>query len=142
MAYRDAEPVSVSKNRFSAAMARCGDVELVGIVEGSPDDWEPEALAAAHVEIQRRALSFEVREAISNDVEVTTKKARAGLVRREKALAFGGGVFGLVPGIVALFMYSRFQRDGFHQKSRDLLRWFGYGIVAHLVAIFVFAIGR
>lgn len=140
MPYRDAEPVSVSKNRFSTAMARCGDVELIAMVEGPAEDWEPEALAAAHTEIARRALPFEVREELVREVEEIGTKARSPLERTTRWMAFGGGAVGLLPGLIVLFLYTRYQRRGFPRRAKDLFHWYASGLVVHVLAVVVLAL--
>lgn len=45
--------------RFSEAMESRTDEELVEVVTGRADEWEPEAIAAAEAEIDKRALTYE-----------------------------------------------------------------------------------
>lgn len=81
MPYRDAPPPSKA-NRFSERMTRATDAELIAIVDGDPDDWEQEALRAAHAEVAHRGIRGDDREKIREAVIDAKVQQRPQMLKR------------------------------------------------------------
>jgi len=118
--------------RFAEAMALRTDEELVDIVTGPPEDWEPDAVEAAKIEIAKRGLAVEPRDNNENEAEAgairPVEHSTAPLSGPGKgfALVFGF-VMGLL-GVVAAFAIMRsWKKQGREREGVELLKWTAAG---------------
>ncbi len=131
----------MTTNRFASAMTSRTDAELVAIVSGPVDDWEPDAVAAAHAEIARRDLGAERRAELEAEWAEEARLARAPLDRWMKGIAFVVGLAGVL-GILVLFLHRRFEKGREKRKAKELLTWFFYGVGLHFAVIMLAACRR
>ena len=140
--YRTATPSK--PNRFTHAMTLRTDEELIAIVGAAPGEWEPEAIDAAHVELEQRKLSLEHREVLHDELARTQDKAERPLHAPARALAFAAGVFllpvFLLPGLLVLSIARHYRKLNEHRRAREVMQWFAYG-VATLIGGSVFYAG-
>lgn len=123
-------------NRFAPAMTSRSDAELVAIVKGRSEDWEPDAITAAREELAKRNVTEERCTELGEDVEHETQRARRILDRQSKALAFVAGVT-IVLGVGVLYFYNRFSKGGEKRKAWELVTWFCCGVGVHLFVAYV-----
>ena len=128
-------------NRFTRAMSDRTDEELVAIVSGPEDDWEPEALEAAAAEVARRNLSATRVEKVVKRIEKSSRKAKEPLDQGGKLLALMSGAT-CIGGVVVLIYYATLMKRGERRKAAEVGTWFGYGVAIGLVALVVFLAAR
>jgi len=128
------------KNNFGEVMKKRSFAELTEIVKKKRDDYQPEALAAAETELEKRKAAGEKWEAPEKE-EIKKKLSPA-----EKAVLplplFWKIVTLILPGLLNLTMARNLRADGYTKQSDDLWRWFFFGLLFYvglLVALFVFA---
>ena len=118
------------ENQFDEVMRKRTDADLVKILNGPPDDYQPAALEAAKREFERRNLSetqmATVKEEIIHEQEVDEAKANAPLSVAPKIFAF------IFPGILLLMFAGTYKADGYHRKAKELLKWTLYGFAAYI----------
>jgi hypothetical protein len=125
---------TLEANRFAQAMTLRTDEELVAIVRAPADEWEPEALDAAHAELEARRIPPELREQIHDEVAHVEEKARVPLQTPAKAVSFAAGLF-LLPGLfVVLPLARRYRGRDEARKATDVLRWYVYGVAGALAS--------
>lgn len=121
--------------RFASAMAERTDEELVAIVRGHAEDWQPEALEAAKEEIERRGLELE--DAKPPARARTTKGeplAEAALEPRMKIVALLLGVFLTGLGLViALGVAASWRGRGERRRAGELVMFAALGFAGSLV---------
>ena len=129
------------ENEFDEVMRKRSDADLVKIINGPPDDYQPVALEAAKREFDRRSLSetqiAAVKEEIVHEQEVDEAKANVPLGVAAKILAF------IFPGIILLMFAGTYKADGYDRKARELVKWtlFGFGAyVGFIILMIVLAI--
>jgi len=126
------------ESQFDAVMRERTDAELIKIVTGPTDDYQPEALEAARLEYAHRNLT-EAQVAVAEQEILHTQavdeaKANTPLGTIFKILAF------IFPGILLLMLSGLFRADGYERKAREMVRWTLYGLafyVGLVVLIFV-----
>ena len=134
MPYRETE--KGVPNRFSSAMARRTDEELLAIVSGPAADWEPEAIEAARKELETRELTAVEREEIVERVEAARGVAQEPLEPWKRAVALmAGAVGGLLAGIVVMYFNRKHREFGETGKIKEMRRWFLCGIVVHVCLV-------
>ena len=114
------------ENDFGKVMAGHSDTELIKIVTGPPDNYQPAAFVAAQKEYARRNLSesqiesaeTEIKKEEAEKVELANIPLNAGL----KTFAF------LFPGLIYLIFIGLLRSEGQLRKAKDLGRWTLYGI--------------
>src|SRR5437763_15830505 len=94
--------------RFAEAMAARSDDELLDVVRGPRDDWEPEAVEAAKAELARRGVdlgSQPYRGVDAEDLLQPRRKAPLGADMRFGGLVLGAALRALgvcfAPGIMS-----------------------------------------
>jgi|WetSurMetagenome_2_1015567.scaffolds.fasta_scaffold1457483_1 hypothetical protein len=125
------------ENDFTAIMSQRTDAELLKIVNERRNDYQPDAVGAAELELQKRNLSSEqVQEAVHENEtknQIVTEKANAKLSGIWKVLTF------IFPGIIQVIFAGTFKADGYDTKARELTKWtlYGFGFYFGLVVLIV-----
>jgi len=118
------------ENEFDDVMRKRSDADLIKILNGPPDDYQPPALEAAKREFERRSLSGEqittAKNEISQEQEVDEAKANTPLGAFPKIFAF------IFPGIILLMFAGTYKADGYDRKAKDLVKWTLYGFGAYV----------
>jgi hypothetical protein len=117
------------ENEFDGVMRKRTDADLIKILNGPPDDYQPAAREAAQREYERRSLSeaqiatasFEILQ----EQQIDDAKANTPLDPMPKVLAF------IFPGIILLMLAGTFKADGYDRKAKELTRWTLYGLGAY-----------
>jgi hypothetical protein len=113
------------ENEFDEVMRKRTDADLLRILNGPPDDYQPVALEAAKREFDRRSLSetqiAAVTEEIVHEQAIDDAKANAPLSTWPKIFAF------LLPGILLFMIAGTLKADGYDRKAKELGRWTFYG---------------
>jgi hypothetical protein len=117
------------ENEFDEVMRKRTDADLVKIVNGPADDYQPAALEAAKREFEKRNLTeteiISVKQEILQQHEIDEKKANTPLGAGLKVLAF------VFPGILLLMLSGLFKAEGYGRKAREMVRWTLYGFAAY-----------
>jgi hypothetical protein len=125
------------ENDFTTIMSQRTDAELLKIVNELRNDYQPDAVRAAELELQKRNLTSEqVQEAVHENEtkkQIVTEKANAKLSGIWKVLTF------IFPGILQVIFAGTFKADGFDRKARELTKWtlYGFGFYFGLVILIV-----
>lgn len=126
------------KNRFTNIMIQQTDAELLKIVNELRNDYQPEALNAAELELKNRNLSIErVQEAIKENEtkkQIETEKANMKLGDGWKVLTF------IFPGLITIIFSGTFKADGYDRKASELTNWtlYGFGFYFGLAILIMF----
>jgi len=117
------------ENEFDEVMRKRTDADLIKIVNGPLDDYQPAALEAAKREFEKRNLSeaeiISVKQEILQQKEIDETKANTPLGAGLKIIAF------IFPGIPLLLMSGLFKADGYDRKAREMVRWTLYGVAGY-----------
>lgn len=122
-------------NKFTSTMTQRTDAELLKIVNEQRNDYQPEALEAAELELKNRNLTIErVQEAIQENEtkkQIKTEKANVKLSGGWKVLTF------IFPGLIQIIFAGTFKADGYDRKASELTKWtlFGFGFYVGLVIL-------
>lgn len=112
-------------NKYSNAMSRLSDSELLKILNEDRSDYELDAIKSAEVEISKRNLSeLQIKNAnIENDSRRLKKaeKSKEGLNGGIKVLAF------IFPGIILFIFAGLYRADGYDRKANELKKATLYG---------------
>ena len=118
-------------NKFIEVMARRSDGELLEIVTKLRDDYQPEAVEAAELEIKNRNLSDEQIEHVNEDIKVKEfyhkQKEIEPLERVQKVLFF---IF--FWGVIPWAMAGTFKSNGYLKKHKDAWRFMKYGFITFI----------
>jgi hypothetical protein len=123
------------ENKFTSVMTQRTDAELLKIVNEQKNDYQPEALEAAELELKNRNLSTErVQEAIQENEtkkQIETEKANMKLSGGWKVLTF------IFPGLIQIIFAGTFKADGYERKASELTKWtlYGFGFYFGLVIL-------
>jgi hypothetical protein len=123
------------ENEFDEVMRKRKDIDLIKILNGPPDDYQPVALEAARREFERRSLSdvqiTTATQEIIQEQEVDEAKANAPLGAFWKILSF------IFPGIILLMLAGIFKADGYKRKSKELVKWtlYGFGFYVGIIVL-------
>jgi hypothetical protein len=113
------------ENEFDDVMRKRTDADLIKILNGPPEDYQPAALEAAKREFERRNLSEAqvtvATQEIIQEQEVDEAKANTPLTTFPKIFAF------ILPGILLLMFAGTYKADGYDRKAKELVRWTLYG---------------
>jgi hypothetical protein len=129
--------------RFAAAMTTRTDDELIEIVTAPPDDWEPEAVEAAKVEIAKRGIHFEPRAHPYRSSEqplpgASGRQSEASLPL-EPPLKFVAFILGIlltiVGGLIGLVVMSNYTRKGQRRRGSDFATWAAIGAAISLAVL-------
>jgi hypothetical protein len=119
------------ENKFIELMAKRSDSELIEIVTKLRDDYQPEAVSAAEVEIEKRNLStLQIEKANS---EIKTKEIHLQ-ERENEPLGTGQRImfFIFFWGIIPWVMAGTFKADGYAKKHKDAWKFMKYGLISYL----------
>jgi hypothetical protein len=118
------------ENKFISIMTQRTDAELLKIVNEQKNDYQPEAIEAAELELKNRNLSDEqVEEAIQENrskEQTETEKSNMPLSGSWKVLTF------VFPGLIQVIYAGIFKADGYDRKARELAKWTLYGFGFYL----------
>ena len=119
-------------NKFTEIMAKRSDSELLEIVTKLKDDYQPEAVLAAELEIKNRNLSNEQLE----KAKIEIKEKEISLAEKEnepletgQKILFFIFFWGVIPWVIA----GTFKADGYLKKYKDAWKFMKYGFFAFLV---------
>jgi hypothetical protein len=128
------------ENEFDEVMRKRADADLIKIVNGPQDDYQPAALDAAKREFERRNLSEEqitiVKQEIKQEQEIDEAKANTPLGVILKIIAF------ILPGIILLMLSGIFKAEGYDRKAKELVKWTLYGLAFYIGLIVIINILR
>jgi hypothetical protein len=129
------------ENKFTSIMTQRTDAELLKIVNEQRNDYQPEALEAAELELKNRNLSIErVQEAIQENEtkkQIETLKANMKLSGGWKVLTF------IFPGLIQIIFAGTFKADGYDRKASELTKWTLYGFGFYFgLAILIMILNR
>ena len=119
------------ENKFTEAMAKCSDSELLEIVTLLRDDYQPEAVEAAKLELEKRDLSSEqlenVKEKVNRKEILSEEKKNTPLDAGEKFLFF---IFfwGIFPWLKA----GRYKDNGYDRKHKEAWKFMNYGLFSFI----------
>ena len=114
-------------NDFTEVMAKRSDSELLEIVTKLKDDYQPEAVAAAELEIKNRNLSTEQIENAENEI----KEKEISLSEKEnEPLGTGQKIlfFIFFWGVIPWGMAGTFKANGYLRKYKDAWKYMKYGL--------------
>ena len=118
---------------FDKTMKQMSDAELIKITNTDRNGYQEAALLAAENELRQRKLSQEqISVAIEHNEQqqaLVDAKANAPLEIQWKILAM------IFPVLFQLIISGIFKGDGYHRKSRELLKWTLFGILLYIVLI-------
>ena len=113
------------ENKFSSVMSQRTDADLLKIVNEQRNDFQPEAVEAAEIELKLRNLSNEKIQEANQENEFKNKiafeKSNLKLGSVWKTLTF------IFPGIIQIIFAGTFKADGYDRKARELSKWTVYG---------------
>jgi hypothetical protein len=118
-------------NDFTEIMAKRSDSELLEIVTKLKDDYQPEAIIAAELEIKNRNLSTEQLE----NAEIEIKEKEISLAEKEnEPLGTGQKIlfFIFFWGVIPWGMAGTFKANGYLKKYKDAWKFMKYGLFAFL----------
>lgn len=122
-------PSKPTESEFSAVMANRSDVELVEIVTTARDDYQPEAVEAAEIEIKKRSLNTEKIKAAEKIIEEkdleTKERENEPLDTHWRILCI------LFPGLINFFLAFLFKGQGRDRKFKETWRWTIYGFLMY-----------
>ena len=116
---------------FTKIMANRSDGELLEIVTKLKDDYQPEAVIAAELEIKNRNLSTEQLE----NAEIEIKEKEISLAEKEnEPLGTGQKIlfFIFFWGVIPWVMAGTFKANGYLKKYKDAWKFMKYGLFAFL----------
>ncbi|MDF2697444.1 MAG: hypothetical protein K0S65_5827 [Labilithrix sp.] len=125
--------------RFSKTMASRTDDELIEILDGPPEDWEPEAVEAAMAESERRGIPLKQRSpaTIANVSAQTKELAEAPLDGGTKFAAFVlGGMLSILGVLISLGISTKWRKEGARRKASDFVTWTTAGAGLSLLVAF------
>jgi len=126
------------KNEFDDVMSQRTNAELIQILNGPPDNYQPAALDAAKRVFESRNLSDE--KITSANQEITQKKLRDDLKANEPLPVFLKIFSFIFPGVLLLMFAGLYKGGGYDKKARDLTKWtlFGFGFYFGIALLSVF----
>jgi len=125
------------ENKFTSSMIQLSDSELLKVVTIARNDYQPEAIEAAEIELKNRNLSVQKTEEVIKENEaleqIKIEKANKELGITLKVLSF------IFPGIIQILFSRVFKADGYDRKARELLKWtfYGFGFYLGIVILIV-----
>lgn len=118
-------------NKFIQAMANRSDSELLEIVTKLRDDYQPEAIKAAEIEIENRNLSSEQVENAEKEIE---QKEIRNQEKENESLEIGQKIlfFIFFWGIIPWGMAGTFKSNGFERKYKEAWKFMKYGLFSFI----------
>jgi hypothetical protein len=125
----------ISDNKFTEVMANRTYDELHEIVGKLRDEYEPEAVAAAEAEVEKRNLAGEKVQPIEKDTrtkkQLKDEKANEPLQTHWKILTL------LLPGLLNLMIADELKAEGYERKHREIWNWFFYGLGLYILILLI-----
>ena len=119
------------ENDFTEVMVKRSDSELIEIVTKLKDDYQPEAVTAAELEIKKRNLSTDQIEKAQTELkqkEITiAEKENEPLGTGQKIMFF---IF--FWGVIPWGMAGTFKANGYLKKYKDAWKFMKYGLFTFL----------
>ena len=120
-------------NRLTDTMKEQSEAELIDILTSFRNDYQPDAIIAAELELKNRNLSTDKIEQAKKEVvqkhEDIKTKANEPLEISSKILVF------LLPGIPSLIFSLIYKGEGHDRKFRETWRWTFYGIGFYILLV-------
>jgi len=116
---------------FSKVMQEKSDGELLEIISKLKDDYQPEAVSAAEVEIKKRNLSLDQIERAEEEIKIKEKNQTE---KEKEALGMGQKIlfFLFFWGIIPWAMAGTFKAKGYKRKYKDAWRFMKIGMIVFL----------
>jgi hypothetical protein len=123
-------------NSFEELMSKKSDEQLLKIVAGRPEDYQPEALAAAQNEAIKRKLAYAQFAAVKNKA---VKEKAYEAMRAKRPLETESKIGALLFPLSGVMGGSSLLRvNGYHRKADELTRWRLYGIALYITIFILF----
>jgi len=120
-----------TENKFSEVMKQRTDAELIEIVTNLRNDYQPDAVVAAEMEINSRNLTS---VQIENAKEETEKKNAEIEFKAKEPLDIHWRVLCLIfPGFINFILAFVFKGQGQERKFREAWLWTFYGFGMYIV---------
>lgn len=118
-------------NDFTEIMAKRSDSELLEIVTKLKDDYQPDAVLAAELEIKKRNLSSEQIEIAKNEIK---EKEKSLAEKENEPLEAGQKVlfFIFFWGVIPWGMAGTFKAKGYLKKYKDAWKFMKYGLLTFI----------
>jgi hypothetical protein len=127
-------------NDFQELMSKKSDEQLLKIVAGRPEDYEPEALAAAQNEVVKRKLPYKQFEAAKN---IAVKEKEQEAIRADRPLETEAKIRTLLLPLSGVLGSSTLLRiNGYHRKADELTQWRFYGLALYIMIFILFSLLR
>ena len=111
-------------------MAERSYEELHEIVGKLRDEYEPEAVAAAEAEVEKRNLTGEKLQPIEKENktkrQLNAERANAPLQTHWKILTL------FLPGLINLLIADELKAEGYVRQHREIWQWFIYGAAFYI----------
>jgi hypothetical protein len=118
------------ENEFDEVMRNNSDAELINILEGPPDNYQPLALESAKREFKRRNLS---KGQINTAKQVNVQRSQIDEAKANESLPVIWKILAIIfPGIIQIMFAGTYKADGYERKSKELLKWSIYGGIFYL----------
>ena len=122
-------------NEFAGVMSKRTDTELLEIINGPPDDYQPLALEAAKIEFKKRNLSNEQIALAKDEIK---QKQDLEYLQSNEPLSTSGKVFAFVfPRLLSTLLWKTYTADGNERKYKETVRWQLYGLCFYIVIFLI-----
>ena len=122
-------------NEFAGVMSKRTDTELLEIINGPPDDYQPLALEAAKIEFKKRNLSNEQIALAKDEIK---QKQDLEYLQSNEPLSTSGKVFAFVfPRLPSTLLWKTYTADGNERKYKETVRWQLYGLCFYIVIFLI-----
>jgi hypothetical protein len=120
---------------FKEIMTQRSDAELIEILTKKQEEYQPEAISAAEVELEKRNLSFDKMESAKQELidkeKIIEENANKPLGIGWKLVTF------FVPGIPNFLIARTLKAEGYERKWKEAWRWTFYGIAFYASLVFL-----
>ncbi len=125
---------------FEKVMSQHSDAELIKIVTGPPEHYQPAAFEAAQKEYERRNLSERQIEIAKTELE-REERDLAAIANQPLGIGFKALAF-LFPGFIYLIFAAALKAEGQLRKAKELGRWtlYGFGFYVLIVILVMMTI--
>ncbi len=125
----------MTENKFAEVMAKRSYAELHEIVCKLRNEYEPEAVAAAEAEVEKRNLAGEKIQPIENEIksrkQLKAEKANAPLQVHWKILTL------LLPGLLNLIIADELKAEGYDRQYSEIWQWFFCGLGFYILILLI-----
>ncbi len=119
------------ENKFSEVMSKRTDSELIEIVAKFENDYQPDAVKAARIEISKRNLSTAQIENAKEEIRINELSQQA---KEDESLEIGQKImffiffWGIIPWAIA----GTFKANGYSRKYKDAWKFMKYGFLGFI----------